>query len=227
MQNDRIEVMLEEYKTLREEILYCLKTQHDIYIAEGAAVFGAVIGIVALADSNFGNVINYILLGAPLIFIIFTSLWITEQSRMMRAGNYIEMLENEINNEYRKTHLGEDLALFWENSLRINRPRFSQEHYISQLIGIFGSYLVVSTFSIGMIWKNKFVSGNPFIILFVFYLFFFILILYLIVRILTHKATKIEDFLESRKIYNNKLNLYKAYEIKTYEQSTSSEKVKE
>ncbi len=150
--NHITEIMLEEYRTLRKEILQSLRIQYKIYAAEAATIFGAVIGVAALQNYSPSST-PYIFLGIPLIFIIFTSLWITEQTRMMRAGNYIEMLENVMNKEI------DHICLFWENSLRLKKtPRFSQWQYRSQFIGVIGSFLIVSVLSIWAMWNYKVAS---------------------------------------------------------------------
>ncbi len=208
MKDDDIEIMLEEYKTLREEILQCLKTQYNICVAEATTIFAAAIGIAALVNYNIGKEIYTVFLGIPLIFVIFTSLWITEQSRMMRAGNYIQMLEHEINNKRG------NVCLFWENSLRLTtKPRFSQEHYRSQMIGVIGSYLLVSIFSTWVIWEykiiNEFISNLAVII----YIVFVVYIVILINKIINHRPSNREEFLKEKREYINTLKEYKDCKI--------------
>lgn len=192
MQDNRIiEIMVEEYKTLRKEILQSLRIQYNIYVAEATTIFGAVIGVAALKNYDISSTPFVIFLGVPLIFIIFTSLWITEQTRMMRAGDYIEMLENVINNEINH------ICFFWENSLRLKKtPRFSQVQYRSQFIGVIGSYFIVSVFSIWAMWNYRVASEIILILATLGYGILLFYIIYLIIRIVYHKGSDIEEFLD-------------------------------
>lgn len=203
------EIMLEEYRTLRAEILQSTKIQHKIYTAEATTIFGSVIGIAAL--KNFSpSLTPYVFLGIPLIFIIFTSLWITEQTRMMRAGDYIQMLENVLNKE------NDNICLFWENSLRLKiTPRFSQVQYKSQIIGIIGSFLFVSLFSIWSIWSYKVASDLILYMITIAYLIFIGYIIYLIISVTSHrKGSNIEEFLDERERYIKQLRKYRDFEFK-------------
>ena len=206
--NRLIEIILEEYNTLRKEILQSLKIQNNIYSAEATTVFGAVAGVAALQKYTDSSNAYIIFLGIPLIFIIFTSLWITEQTRMMRAGNYLEQLEDVLNLE------NDRICLFWENSLRLKKKsRFSQVQYQSQFVGITGSYFIVSLFSLWSIWTHNVASEIVLLGATIVYGLLFFYILYLIHSITSH-SSNIEDFLMEREEYIKKLQRYKLSVLK-------------
>ncbi|OGF57588.1 MAG: hypothetical protein A2Z21_06135 [Candidatus Fraserbacteria bacterium RBG_16_55_9] len=186
--------MLQEYGTLRNEIIRCIKHQHRVLVVESAAILGAVVAM-AIKDNLVQGVI---FIGIPPVFIVLTSLWVIEQSRMMRAGNYLQCLEVLINRELGKPHL------FWENWLRQSRPRISAYHYLAQTIGVFGILIVMDIIGIvGMLWtSDRILPGQIgitlFTILAVIYISTSIFVIVLVFLTLVHKQQPIEEFMTSR-----------------------------
>lgn len=140
--DERVEVMMDLYRTLREEISQSIDFQNQIILG-GAVVVGIVYGLQfsgvlpALSDGD-PLVTQLIVASIPPIVIVSTSLWLTEQSRMMRAGDFLSFLESKINREL------EGPYLTWELWLRTgNTPAVHQTHRRAQLLGYLGFFLVL------------------------------------------------------------------------------------
>jgi hypothetical protein len=129
---DPLEIQIKLYDHLRMEILQAIQTQHRTFIAESffvSMVFSfSLIGTIFVKSSenaplSYINIISIMLLFiiAPGI-IFFTSLWLIEQSRMMRAGDFLELLENDINSKLDGPYL------IWENWLRRDTVKFLDIH---------------------------------------------------------------------------------------------------
>ncbi len=128
-----VELMYEFYTDLREEINQSIEFQNQIVIGGGAFIaaayglqFSGVLGELAIQNP----VLKLVIAALPTVAVFTISLWIIEQSRMMRAGHYLHFLENKINAEL------DGVYLTWENWLRGgNTPIYHQTHRIGQLIG--------------------------------------------------------------------------------------------
>lgn len=132
----RIKFLLENYKSLREEILESIRLQSRIIMSEGIAVaVGIIIGF-GLTESMFSAII----IAVPLIIIALSSLWAIEQSRMMRAGDFMQFLEDKINLE-----VGEPCT-FWENWLRrkgVKPLDVHKVHHLTQYLCTLGVFYVI------------------------------------------------------------------------------------
>ena len=128
-----VELMYRFYTDLRDEINQSIEFQNRIVIGGGAFIaaayglqFSGILGELAIQNP----VLKLVVAVLPTVVVFTISLWIIEQSRMMRAGHYLHFLENKINAEL------DGVYLTWENWLRgSNTPIYHQTHRIGQLIG--------------------------------------------------------------------------------------------
>ena len=106
------EYLIEEYKTLREEILSSIKSQTAIFqigLATLSFMFVASMRFHLENDAFF--IINLFLI--PLISNVFILLWSAEYRRMKRAGTYLLRIEPELFGElggwtrYKRNHSSE------------------------------------------------------------------------------------------------------------------------
>lgn len=90
--NDELEIMLKSHDYLRQEILNSVNWQNRILIAT-AGIISVLLGLgLTVAETlTFSSII------IPPAVTVLTAYWLVEQSRMMRAGNYIQLLEDDIN----------------------------------------------------------------------------------------------------------------------------------
>jgi hypothetical protein len=92
MEDSRINVIMEEYRTLRTESLDSMKGQQATFNI-GIATIGFLIG----AAFNFWekNLVSGLIFLAfiPLACYIVLFVWIGEVARMMRAGYFISLIE--------------------------------------------------------------------------------------------------------------------------------------
>jgi amino acid transporter len=150
-----IDVQLRLYAQLREEVLQAINTQHRTFIAESffvSIVFSfSLIGTIFLKPQD--TLLNINILSAILSFLVapiiifLTSLWLIEQSRMMRAGEFLEWLEDEINVQLNGPYL------IWENWLRrdgVSPFDVHRLHHYAQHIIIL-MFLLLGFISIGII----------------------------------------------------------------------------
>ena len=116
-----LDVAMEEYKTLRQEVQTSLTAQHTI-LSFGTATLGLVFGAaVNLWDEELAPIVLFSLL-IPLLSGLVLLMWLSEAMRMVRAGNYLAVLEQDI------AAVGEATAdwpavppLRWECRLRLPR----------------------------------------------------------------------------------------------------------
>ncbi|MGA2122127.1 MAG: hypothetical protein ABSG49_08800 [Methanoregula sp.] len=125
-------IQLKLYSQLREEIMQAINTQHRTFIAESffvSIVFSfSLISNLIIRSNNTDNYdiltsisMAFLFITAPVV-IFYTSLWLIEQSRMMRAGDFLELLEDEINRNLQGPYLT------WENWLRRDDVSFLDVH---------------------------------------------------------------------------------------------------
>lgn len=95
-----------EYRHLRSEIETSIRNQVRV-LGYGGAVLSLLVALGALQRSPL------LLILLPLLAFIFFALWNVEQTRMMRAGDYLAYIEDRFNEN---TFGG--AVTFWENWLR-------------------------------------------------------------------------------------------------------------
>lgn len=106
------------------------------------------VGLSLSAGNVGGAVLSVIVLAIPPMAFVTLALWLIEMARMMRAGNYLRMLENRLNRELGST------GLIWENWLRsqVSSGVFDPHtvHYWAQRISTF-LIVVIASLAIWMI----------------------------------------------------------------------------
>ena len=112
---DPIDAKMEEYRAVRAEILASINAQQSNLRFGSAIVLAMIIFAMrgAIDDANEDSLfpLLVLLLAAPMSCYIAIVMWIGELWRMMRAGEYVEQLEREINQE----HFENKKILNWEN----------------------------------------------------------------------------------------------------------------
>lgn len=121
-----------EYQNLRSEVEESIRNQVRI-LGYGGTALSLLLGVGIVQASQM------LLVSLPFLAFFFAVLWNIEQTRMMRAGDYISTIEKRLNqNEF------EEPVMLWETWLRFrasNQPEgdIYQRHYQAQyvVIGIF------------------------------------------------------------------------------------------
>ena len=110
---DWLSVVIEEYRTLRNESLVALQTQQSV-LRFGLAIIGIVIAIgFSLWEKSLLPEIIFLLL-IPVASYLVLIIWMGEIARMTRAGMFLAELERKVNKEFSN----KPEALRWENWLR-------------------------------------------------------------------------------------------------------------
>ena len=109
-----IDVLMQEYNTLRIEALKCIDKQYQIVILELTGL-GAMFSFKEKLSDMFWTIV-------PLFLIALTSLWLSEQRRMIRAGDHIALIEKKVNKLMERIDGEEQHLLDWEQSLRARSP---------------------------------------------------------------------------------------------------------
>jgi hypothetical protein len=174
---DWLEVVMEEYKTLREESLTSIQMQQSI-LSLGAATVGiALSGAFATWEKSPLPEYLFLFLVPTLIYLIVL-VWLGEVGRMFRAGRFLSELEEKVNREFPK----KDLALSWE--MWLSRGEWKGKiphhiirfHYVSIFIIFmvaalasiaFGNYKIISALSPMQILVINSLEAVPFVILLV------------------------------------------------------------
>ncbi|MFC7228696.1 hypothetical protein N0B31_14885 [Salinirubellus salinus] len=128
-----VELMYRFYTDLRDEINQSIETQNKVVIG-GGVLIGLAYGLQlsgVLDELVMKNpTLKLIIAALPTLIILTISLWIVEQSRMMRAGHYLAFIENKINSEL------DGVYLTWENWLQDSeKPIYHDAHYVGQVVG--------------------------------------------------------------------------------------------
>lgn len=134
--SDELEILLKSYDYLRQEIFNSIGWQNRIFIA-AATIISVLLGL-GLTEKEMLRLSVIII---PPAVIAFTAFWLVEQSRMMRAGDYLQLLEDEIN-----TKIG-GAYILWENWLRRGGISWRDIHKIHHISQYLGSVVVFYTMS--------------------------------------------------------------------------------
>ena len=137
---DSVDILLEEYKTLRQESLTAMNNRNRV-LSFGLAAIGAIVtGGIYVYDSvdhlSISCLVFIIVIPAITSFILL--MWLGEYERMQRAGKFLVELEGRINKEARET------LLTWETKLREDQSHMKYPYHatVLLLIGISGISLV-------------------------------------------------------------------------------------
>jgi len=179
---DELKVQLELYRYLREEILESIRLQHRTFISE--SFFISIVFSLGLTQSNYKSLILSIV---PAV-VALTSLWLIEQSRMMRAGNYLYLLEDKINNSIKWPQMT------WENWLRF-RGEVSfwdvhKIHHRSQYTIMF-LFILLGFFSTWSMWTLKILDETPLLILIIFYIILLLWLTFTVINVVVHRGRRV------------------------------------
>lgn len=110
-----VSVLLEEYQTIRGEILASMNNRVSV-LSFGLATIGAIFtaSIAVSAAGSYSQLSNLMLVSTvPVVTSFILFMWLGEYQRMMRAGKFLHDLEDRINEAAGHTSL-----LTWEHHLR-------------------------------------------------------------------------------------------------------------
>jgi len=122
---DWVEILLEEYKMLRQESLNAMNNRNRI-LSFGLATIGAILAgsIAAHTKSTYSPVSCLALIFmVPVISTFVLLMWFGEYKRMQRAGKFLSGLEDRINKDARKR------LLTWETHLRDKKLHMKYPYY--------------------------------------------------------------------------------------------------
>lgn len=145
---DWCEIVMEEYKTLREESLASIQTQNTIITYGTTAIGLAFGGGITVWDRDIVSALIFLVLIPTLTYLILLG-WLGEVGRMFRAGVFLSVLERKINAQFPD----KPPALSWETWLakgewkRKTPYRIISFHYRA-IAGIF-LFGVLAAISIG------------------------------------------------------------------------------
>jgi len=154
MQSQKIEVMMEEYKTLRDEVgrTPVLRLQIlSIGMASAALLVAGAVSAITVGKAMILPGLVLLLIVPIICWTAFHS-WLTEATRGRRASFYLRGIERRVNSELN------DRVLAWEEELREScdpQMRLFRGHYWSvwgvfsltgALSGAIGAYFVTSGF---------------------------------------------------------------------------------
>lgn len=139
----RWEALRLEYDHLRSEVEQSIRNQIRI-LGYGGATLSLLVGL------GIGNRQFAILIALPFLAFFFFMLWSVEQTRMMRAGDYISGLEDRANEEFLDAS---DLG--WEGWLSYRSKHNTDDiydlHYYSQY-GVLGGFIIVLVIATVFLW---------------------------------------------------------------------------
>jgi len=145
MDTNWLSVVIEEYKTLREESLTSIKTQQST-LAFGTAALGLVLtkGFELWDKPPLPEII---FLGiTPILCYLILYIWIGEVARMMRAGKFIAFLEDKVNSQFPTG----PKALEWETWLRTPGLHTKSPQTTSNYFAILALFFSTAIISIGI-----------------------------------------------------------------------------
>lgn len=172
-----------EYTSLRSEIELAIQNQVRI-LGYGGTVLGVFAGLGVIRPSVL------IIAALPFIAFFFSVLWSIEQTRMMRAGDYISFIEDRINKDR-----FEEPVVLWENWLRFrveNTPTrdvdIYQIHYFAQY-AIISVFILIELIAIITVWVWPFdgLQTSSRIVLTVVYASFMGIMSYVLWKVVKHR----------------------------------------
>lgn len=195
----RLKFLLENYKILREEILESIVLQNRIIMGVGTAI-GVILGFGLTKD-----VYSALIMSIPFIVSVLTSWWLVEQSRMMRAGDFLQHLEDLINFEVGGTYVT------WENWLRTGSNGSSTDiHHFAQYICVIGIFYGISIISFSLFFiYDPLVTNISISVRLIFTIFpatILGILIVPIIKIIRHKSASKEDFKRWLCCYGDEIN---------------------
>lgn len=192
--DDELKIMLKSYDYLREEILTSIRWQNRLAIAETT-----VISILFGLGLNVTN-LKFLIMAIPPAVIVLSAFWLIEQSRMIRAGDYLQFLEDEINAKSGGVHIS------WENWLRMGTAGIVHTiHHWAQYLGVLVIFHTLSGISLWMLWKDEAEYNFPMWAWWI-CVAFLIFLLVIVIFAIQHRPTEKDKFKEWKRKYWNKIN---------------------
>jgi len=184
---DGLEIMLRSHDYLRQEILNSINWQNRV-LTSAAGIIAILLGLGLTIDEALE--LSVIIIPPAVIALI--AFWVVEQSRMMRTGDYLKLLEDEINIRAGGPYL------LWENWLRVGMAgRINKIHHISQYIGTIGVFYVACAISL---WKTMTLCVLP-CWAWGLYIAMLVFLLVLIFLVIQHRPGRRDKYEEWKKKY--------------------------
>ncbi len=127
---DSIAILLEEYQTLRQEVMAAMGSRNSI-LSFGLAIIGAIFtASIATQTSTTTSLLASLILVliVPLISVSILFMWLGEYHRMQRAGKFLADLEEKVNEAASKE------LLTWESHLRDERHHMTYPYNTTVLL---------------------------------------------------------------------------------------------
>ena len=150
MGQSKVQIMMEEYKLLRSEILQSMQNRNSI-LTFGLAIIGVTLhaSISALLNpSKISQVLAFLIFSSilPTLSLLVLILWCGESEKIGRIGGYLVNFENKINDIH-----GEKL-LYWENWWHERDEEGKATHRIIYLHYVVGTLFIgIAIFSLTFI----------------------------------------------------------------------------
>lgn len=140
MEQNKVQIMMEEYKVLRSQIQQSMQNRNSI-LTFGLSILGVVLyaGVsTLLSQSQISQVLAFFIFSSimPTLSLLVLVLWCSESEMMGRIGGYLLDFENRINNIHREK------LLYWEDWLRECDKRGKMTHKILYLYYVVGALFV-------------------------------------------------------------------------------------
>ncbi len=182
--SNQLSIELRQYELLRKEILATINWQNQLMIA-GTTIVSAIFALGVTIQEW-----RVFLIALPLVVILIIALWLVEQSRMMRAGNFLQTLEKQINEQENC------ICLNWEIWLRTEGNVSSKVHGIfhrAQRL-VISSLCLITLFAICITWVNwESMTGLSYfylVVLTLLYVILLVLVFMLAMEAINHKPVE-------------------------------------
>ena len=135
---------MEEYKTLRDECLLSIKTQHMTFRYSLAFLSALIAAGLILSQQADNRALSGFTLAVvvPFASYVLSIIWFGELARMVRAGSYIQEIEEKVS----QTQINDDprdmRSLNWEHHLRETTGLVTYQNKMN-IIAAFGFYLSI------------------------------------------------------------------------------------
>ncbi len=144
MENENvINALLEEYKTLRDESLQAINNQLSV-LKMGTGAIGLLIAAgFSLWESEIKLAVLIFITFLPLVSYLSLIIWIGEFERMIRVSRFLAGLEKRISNA-----VGKDNLLSWESRLWTKNDKSKTPQMTINYLSIISMFYLVSGVSI-------------------------------------------------------------------------------
>ncbi len=198
LSDEEREAMRLEYQSLRSEIEMAIQNQVRI-LGYGGTALSLIVGFGAIQNSLL------VITTLPFLAFFFSVLWNVEQTRMMRAGDYISTIETRFNEEE-----FEKPVMLWETWLRFRASEQPERdiyeyHYRAQnmVLGVF--MLIIASGIVAIwVWHPGAISDLAGGILTLIYATFLVITYYLLKQVVKHNPVE-HSFNRFRRLEREKI----------------------